>query len=60
MYILSLPTIIKTIAYLLTSIAIIFEIKDFINDKEGEKHRDIISILSLIINMVLIHYTTIK
>ena len=57
---LSFPVVFKFVAHTLTSIAIGFELKDFINDKKGEKHRDLISILLLVIDIILIHYVVIK
>lgn len=55
-----MSNIIKGIAYLLILIAIVFEIKDLIQDKSSEKHRDVVSILILVMNIILIHFTTIK
>lgn len=51
---------IKIIAYCLILIAIFFKVKDLIKDSNNDKHRDIVDLLLLVLDIVFVYYTKIK
>ena len=54
-----LGIIVKTIAYILILIAIYYKGKDLLKDENKDKHRDVVDLLLLVLDVVLINYTKI-
>jgi hypothetical protein len=57
--IILLGIIVKTVAYMLIVIAIYYKSKDLLKDENKDKHRDVVDLLLLALDIVLINYTKI-
>ncbi|WP_297419318.1 hypothetical protein [Clostridium sp.] len=59
MSVFTFSNILKSIAYICIAIALIYKLKDLKDDAKKDKHRDLVDILLIIIDIIFVHYTKI-